>query len=286
MAKPGSDHRFEVAKVRAGGSQQAGLPLDEKDLFPLIDAFGQFVHKDWPGKIHAVADFSAQKQAEEGPSWPPIPGRGTGISTAAGRPGRISKASGRFRAEKHQGKWWLVDPEGPVVLVARHRLRAGGERHTPITDRRHWFTDLPDKDSPLAAFYGQGNWAPHGYYQGKAYETFNFTAANLFRKYGDQWRQVSAENVHRRLRSWGMNTIGNWSDPAVYLMRKTPYIGHGRFNSRLLEGSEGYWGKFADVFDPSFAAGLRRADGAGEGEGRRRSVVHRLFRRQRTELGR
>ena len=27
----------------------------------------------------------------------------------------------------------------------------------------------------------------------------------------------------------------------------------------MLEGSEGYWGKFPDVFDPSFAESLRRS---------------------------
>ena len=43
-------------------------------------------------------------------------------------------------------------------------------------------------------------------------------------------------------------------------LRLTPYtdtIGSGR--AKLIEGSEGYWGKFPDVFDPSFADGLRRS---------------------------
>jgi hypothetical protein len=63
-----------------------------------------------------------------------------------------------------------------------------------------------------------------------------------------------------------MNTIANWSDPAVCLMRKTPYTATVWFNSRLLEGSEGYWGKFADVFDPSLVTGLRRAVAAQKGK--------------------
>jgi hypothetical protein len=43
-------------------------------------------------------------------------------------------------------------------------------------------------------------------------------------------------------------------------MRRTPYtdnLSSGR--AKLIEGSEGYWGKFPDVYDPSFADGLRRA---------------------------
>ena len=164
VAKPSVNHRFEIAKVRAGGLQQSGLPLDEKELFPLIDAFGQFVHKDWPGKMHTLADFSAQKQAEEA-DLAAHPGPREWDQYGGWQAGPLLKAGGRFRTEKYQGKWWLVDPEGR--LFWSHGIDCvRTENATPVTDRKHWFADLPDKDSPLAAFFGRGNWAPHGYYQG------------------------------------------------------------------------------------------------------------------------
>lgn len=53
-----------------------------------------------------------------------------------------------------------------------------------------------------------------------------------------------------------MNTIGNWSDPSIFLMRKTPYVTTIGTNAKRLEGSTGYWGKFPDVFDPSFQESL------------------------------
>ena len=65
--------------------------------------------------------------------------------------------------------------------------------------------------------------------------------------------------AHRRLRSWGFNTAGNWSDAKVYLLRKTPYCVALYHSSPRIEGSTGYWGKFYDVFDPQFAGQLRRA---------------------------
>ena len=132
---------------------------------------------------------------------------------------------------------------------------------TPITDRQQWFAGLPAKDSPLGKFYGRGNWAPHNYYEGKSYEIYNFTAANLQRKYGDDWSRQFHDLLPRRLRSWGMNTIGNWSDASIYRMRKTPYVVTIHSGGRILEGSQGYWGKFADVFDPRFAESIR-ADAA------------------------
>ncbi|MGB9596166.1 MAG: beta-galactosidase, partial [Candidatus Poribacteria bacterium] len=45
----------------------------------------------------------------------------------------------------------------------------------------------------------------------------------------------------------------------IYGMRKTPYVVSIGFGGRLLEGSEGYWGKFRDVFDESFSTELRKS---------------------------
>ena len=50
-------------------------------------------------------------------------------------------------------------------------------------------------------------------------------------------------------------------------MRLTPYtdtIGSDR--TRLIEGSEGYWGKFPDAFDREFANSLRRGMEAKKGK--------------------
>lgn len=72
------------------------------------------------------------------------------------------------------------------------------------------------------------------------------------RKYGQNWEQAFAQMCHTRLKSWGMNTIANWSDTEIYLMRKMPYVCTIGYTARKLEGSQGYWGKFNDVFDPDF----------------------------------
>ena len=123
------------------------------------------------------------------------------------RTGPQLKATGHFYAKVHQGKWWLVDPEGR--LFWSHGVNCvGGAGITPITDREFYFADLPSSDVPLAKFYGRASWAPHGYYHERGgYRTYNFTGANLYRKFGDDWFSISADLAHRRLRSWSMNTI-------------------------------------------------------------------------------
>ncbi len=246
--KPSVDYVFEIDNISAAGLVKT---LNAKTFFPFIDEFGQFIHDDWPGKTHFLDELidsvkTEQKElaAHPGPADFDQYGGWTG--------GPKLKATGFFRVEKYQDKWWLVDPEGR--LFWSHGIDCVRSTDvTPITDREHYFENLPKADSPFAKFYGTGTWAPHGYYEDHSpYKTYDFGQANLLRKYGRGWERASAEMAHQRLKSWGMNTIANWSDSQVYLMQKTPYVCTISYTTRKIEGSQGYWGKFNDVFDPDF----------------------------------
>ena len=258
LPKPKADHAFEISRIRAGGTAPPSVTIDPQKFFPMIDSFGQYMHMDWPGKLHSADEFAARAASEEADlAAHPAP---KGWNQYGGfEAGPQREATGRFRVEKLDGKWWLIDPEGRLFWSHGIDCVRPNNATTPITDREHYFADLPKDDSPLAQFFGSGNWAPHGYYQGRgSYRTFNFTGANLLRKYGPQWKARAADMAHRRLRSWGMNTVANWSDSSIYLQRKTPYVATIHFGGRPIEGSQGYWGKFPDVFDPDFRAGLAR----------------------------
>ena len=266
VPKPSAAGAFNVRKIVAAGSPEnfGWLDLDEKQLFPLVDRYGQFVHKDWPGKTHSDEDLKRRK-AEEAADLAAKPGPEDWDQYGGWKAGPKLEATGFFRVQKHEGKWWLVDPEGRLFWSHGADCIRAGVDSTPITDREYYYADLPGRDGPLGRLYGRGRWAPHGYYQGKSYETFSHSGANLMRKYGDDFAGEFGQIVPRRLRSWGMNTIGNWSGREVYLVRKTPYvatIGSGR---KPLEGSSGYWGKFPDVFDPDFAASVRKNMAAEKG---------------------
>jgi hypothetical protein len=254
-AQPRADVAVEVRGIRVAG--RADRVPDAAHFFPLIDRFGQYRHRDWPGKIHTAAEL-ARRRAAEAADLAAHPGPDDWDRYGGWQSGPALEATGYFRVTRHAGKWWLVDPDGR--LFWSHGIDGiGPAADTPISDRRHWFEGLPGPGSPLAAFYGRGRWAPHGYYRGKTYDTYNFAGANLRRKYGAGWPDDFADLAHRRLRSWGMNTVGNWSDPRVYVRRRTPYVVAVHAAARPLEGSGGYWGKFPDVFDPGFRRGLRAA---------------------------
>ncbi|HON90718.1 MAG TPA: beta-galactosidase [Sedimentisphaerales bacterium] len=251
--RPAQNHVIEIGNVRAGGQVQI---LDASSFLPFIDEFGQYIHKEWPGKTHTVASMLLANQQEQEDLQ--VHARRRGWNKYGGwTDGPRLKATGYFRVQKHKGKWWLVDPIGR--LFWSHGIDCVRSANpTPITDRERYFRNLPAQDSPLARFYGQASWAPHGYYSTHTpYRTYDFSLANLLRKHGEEFETAFADITHRRLESWGINTIANWSDERVYLLRLTPYVGTIHFEARKLEGSEGYWGKFYDVFDTSFQENLR-----------------------------
>lgn len=247
VSQPQSDHDFSISHITAGGKVNR---VDSEKFLPFIDKLGQFIHNDWQGKCYSIADIK-KKGVEEQSYLKQNPGPKNRNKYGGWLKGPQLKATGFFRVEKYKDKWWLVDPEGR--LFWSHGINCvGTNAATPISDRQNYFKDLPKKNSRLGAFYGKGSWAPHGYYNGKTYRHYDFCKANLLRKYGDNWRQIDAELTHRRLKSWGINTIANWSDSNIYKMQRTPYVTTINVRSKILEGSEGYWRKFSDVFDEDF----------------------------------
>ncbi len=258
VPRPKADHAFEVDNIRATGTyvEPKTARMTAESFFPFIDTFGQYIHKDWPGKTKSVEDLRRRRD-EEAKELEAKPGPKGWNQYGGWADGPTLKATGFFRAEKHQGKWWLVDPQGK--LFWSHGIdcvRPGAA--TPTDERKHWFHDFPGDKPEFAGLFGVQRNVVRGHYKGKQPRTFDFGCANLMRKYGADWRQSHAEISHRRLRSWGLNTIANWSDGGICLMRKTPYVGTIHFWSKELEGSSGYWSKFRDVFDPAFAKAIRK----------------------------
>lgn len=255
VPRPTEDHQFVIDNIRAVGSLET---VDSSTFFPFIDEFGQYIHGDWPGKLQDTSDFGRFQEAEaQDLATHPGP---TDWSTYGGwTSGPQLEPTGYFRPEKVDGQWWLVDPEGR--LFWSHGIDVvGASNVTGVADREQYFKDLPQAGTALAEYFGQGWWAPRGFYESRIpFTTFSHHFANLHRKYGQSWESEHADMVHRRLNSWGMNTIGNWSDSDIYLQNRTPYLATVGINGPELQGSEGWWRKFHDVFDPGFRTTVREA---------------------------
>lgn len=218
-----------------------------------VDRFGQYNGADWPGKLQREDQFPERIAAEEKQrvDRPDISGRN---EYGGWDEGPQLEASGHFRIQKVKEKWWLVDPSGRLFWssgVTGLNLNLW----TVVADRDALFEWLPTSGDPLYRMRS-----------GKHGELYDFYKANLYRKYGEGFEGRYFETALRRFKSWGINTIGNWSSPKAWAMKKVPYTipvyvpGLPGFVATThkkagLEKAK----SFPDPFDPSFEIKMNRA---------------------------
>src|SRR5215831_2252107 len=258
-ATEGSIDAAEVALVRLGLLRPSsprpllvGPPRVEPDRTSydgIVDSFGQFLPGEWPEKVKS-AEMLRAKGAEEARTvaqWladSPRRDRFGGLLEAGS-----FRATGFFRTEPRDGRWWLVTPEGNAFFsIGMDVIALTGE--TYVDGREFMFRDLPAPNGELAAHWSERNdrgglWPERNRFfdHGRA---FNFYTANLERKFGPHWRQLWREETVQRLEAWGFNTIGNWSEPDLWAMHRLPYT-----VPLWLEGKF-WWGGIPDPFDPRF----------------------------------
>ena len=194
----------EEWKVRVDGIRTLGqynLPsreLLESDFFPFIDRFGQYKWSDWDGKVKRPEDLYAQREAEEvdlqahpvSPEWDKWGGWATGPQL---------RATGHFRTEKYNGKWWLVDPDGHLFF-SQGICEVGFNQVTRIAGREKYF-----EYKPLNG---------------------DFYLSNLITKYqgAPDFAERLVDNLISRFRSWGLNTMAVWTlDERIRKAGKMPY---------------------------------------------------------------
>ncbi|MCC7491881.1 MAG: hypothetical protein IT204_06015 [Fimbriimonadaceae bacterium] len=237
-------------------------------FFPFVDELGQYAHRDWPGKVRAAAELGSRREAEAA-ELGAQPRPADWDSWGGWAAGPQLPATGYFGVVKRGSHWWWVDPAGRLfwshgAVRVGTRVRVGTEyRGTPLDDRGAYFT-LPPRDGEYAPFFGTEPRASRGYYVDReGHQVYDYLEANLYRKYGPAWRTAYAERNQQRLASWGLNTIANSSDPAIYGLRRTPYtavvysVPLGREEFRIA-ASSGDWGKLPDPYDPGLRALVER----------------------------
>ena len=249
LSKPSQEHTLIINNVRLFGKPQAAFTM------PFIDRFGQYKLVDWPGKLKSENELRERRKAEE-----------AALKKAAKLPG-LDKfggwadgpkldATGWFRTENHNGKWWLVDPDGHLFFsIGMDCVRLGDFTFSQGRDK--WFDWLPDASTEFAPALSYQN-SSHSMAEkiGGKGATVSFYRANLIRKYGPEWQAKAREAAYSRLGAWGFNTIANWSDASFLNGSPIPYVVTLGISGdvRRIAGDNGYWGKMTDVYDPAFEA--------------------------------
>jgi len=260
--KAESDWVGGIKRVYAVKGEAERLPewmyIPEDKFFPFIDIYGQFIHKDWPGKTKSEEDLKQAYQDELADlAAHPEPENRSKYGGWTGGPRQ--NATGHFRVEKINGKWWMVDPEGYLYWSHGVDRVTPSSSVTPLDNREYFYTALPEAGTPFAEFYTTHDTLLYPYYVKRGIKkTYDFSSSNLMRKYGENWRNKFGDMVHRRLMSWGLNSIANSSDRSICLMDRTPYCDRIELKSPDIEGSRDGWWKFKDPFHPEFRTSFRK----------------------------
>ncbi|HOH41748.1 MAG TPA: beta-galactosidase [Candidatus Hydrogenedentes bacterium] len=250
LAHPAQDTTLALKQVFLFGGSHADYINAH---MPFVDAFGQYKHGDWPGKLKEEGDF-ARRLEEERTLLEATPALAERDSFGGWLAGPQLAGTGWFRTEKIDGKWWLITPEGRLFLSLGINC-VGFSEYTFAEQRDAWFEYLPDKNDPI---FSQAFTVLHGVHSmadviGGSGSAFNFYAANMIRKYGKDWKTFGREMAYKRLRAWGFTTIGNWSPPFMLETSPVPFTSSATTgNAPRLQAAEGYWSKICDAYHPEF----------------------------------
>lgn len=182
---------------------------------PVADQFGQWNYKEWPGKIKDEKELKERiLKVEKDVSNSSYPAN---WSKYGGLRDKQFKATGFFGTQFDGKRWWLVDPEG-CAFVSN-----GIDCITPKIEsvvfkgkNERFFKWLPEAKDTLI-FEDAIRINTSGY-------IFDFYRANLIRVYGKDWQKKWEEITANMLKSWGINTIANWSDIEFAKRAKIPYV--------------------------------------------------------------
>ena len=202
---------------------------------PLVDEFGQWIPAEWPGKAKTLDDLEASWSEEDKALQT---GR-FNVSEYGGYLNTKARATGFFRVEKTDGKWWFIDPEGHYFLSVGSTGISSGGSFARTSDREYLFwafvpEDLTKTDKRL----------------GRS----SFFTWNAYRRFGQDYYQKWMDFTARRMTDWGLNTVANWSDADLGRTKGIPYVatlsGWG-FEARTMG--------MPDVYAPDYASKVDEA---------------------------
>lgn len=199
---------------------------------PVVDAFGQWIALDWPGKVHSLEELKGAWQREDREL---AKTEDFGFCAFGGWKARKERATGFFHTAQVDGKWWLVDPDGHLFFSSGPDS-ARPRNSTRVKGREMLFAKLPPGAEGSADFY-------------RANAALRFGESGL----AAGWKA----KTEQRLKAWGFNTIANWADPVLLDNPALPFV-----TSVSIGGAGKSWLGFPDVYSEEFTARAEREAGA------------------------
>jgi hypothetical protein len=191
---------IEVSPPRGSGEVSTDPALLETFAFPMVDEFGQARWLDWPGKVRAARELE-EDSSKDLAMAAAVTGPGEGRSRFGGMAGGPKlEATGFFRVEKVNGKWWFVDPEGNLFWSLGVNCM-GAAATTKVQGREELFPETW-RSEPNRALYDENLKLKHG---------------------AESWREDNLKVSLARMFGWGLNTVGAWSRADFLQPGQIPY---------------------------------------------------------------
>ncbi|VVP35000.1 beta-galactosidase [Pseudomonas fluorescens] len=157
----------------------------------LVDAYGQSTRSKWPEKVTSDEQLksAAAKEQQQLKTWLAEREKSSLDKFGGWSKGPAFKASGFFRTEKRDGRWYLVTPEGHPFYSLGVNTVSPEVNQTYVAGREWMFESLPKSGEPLAGHFGEDdNRGGNGADQGRGYGSgrwYDFYGANLQRLNGE-----------------------------------------------------------------------------------------------------
>jgi len=225
----------EIRSVRLENENPGSAYLE---TFPFVDAFGQWALSDFEGKVSSAEALRKIWDAEEA-SLKPLQVK---VSKYGGYLSETHRATGFFRVEKLNGRWWFIDPEGhPFLSIGMNGIGpGGGGGYSQAPGLEHVFAIIPETPAPQTGQNGQSG--PAGGFR----RTPSFGELNQQMRYGENWREKWTDLTLRRMEAWGINT-GSIRE------NTKPYMVHlGNYGVSQVFGLQ-------DVYVPDYAQRVEQA---------------------------
>lgn len=225
--------------------------LDEMPEFEipkdkLVDEFGQVKKKNWTGKVTTLSQLKGRLDAVLYDSSPAIPGR----NIYGGSRSRVLKeGTGFFSKIKKDGRWYLTDPSGCMFFSM------GPDCVRPEADGRvdgleELLDYMPEKGSTEYDMFVTEKTAPYKELGRSTAKLVSYPSLNLYRIWGNNWRDNWEKLILKTLADNGMNTLGNWSDSEILGKIPMPYVTSlPQFPDTELK----IFRDFPDVFSPEYS---------------------------------
>jgi Beta-galactosidase len=215
-------HVREVRLTPGSGDGQGRVGLYRAELVGpydwrgWVDRYGQRKDGTWPRKVRSDAEL-IEADVQEQRLLEPVTRLADRDGYHAWAKGPRRRATGYFRVEQVDGRWWFVAPNGRLFFATGVNVIWHGI-HAPIDGQTQAAYEwLPSREGLFAEAWNE--------------QGVSFHVVNQLRKWGEDYKARYRERALQRQLFWGFTSIGNWSDwelvRGVPRLPRLPYVTYG-----------------------------------------------------------